>query len=219
MNRRRVRAQLLFYTGEINRAMNPLNHMMKIFCVLGFVTLFHGSASAEDEWFVSFYTGQYSNTALNEIVRFNTDFERSHVYAISLGKELGTYKDSIRYEVEGQVAWHSGKQTHGEVNAAFTLRWLPFPWDRYLDTSFAFGNGLSYAASEPELEIREGDEKETNQLLYYILVELAFTVPQYHSWDVFVRIHHRSSVFGVIDGISTGSNFVGMGLRYRFLSF
>ena len=66
-----------------------------------------------------------------------------------------------------------------ELNCAFTLRWLPFFWDKYLDTSFAFGNGLSYATSDPELEIREGDENKTNQLLYYVLVELAFSLLQH----------------------------------------
>ncbi len=187
--------------------------------VLGMASLSHGPATAEQRWMVSFYTGQYSDTALNEIIRFNTDFESSNVYVLSLGRELGTFKDIIGYEVEGQVAWHTGEQTHEEINAAFTLRWLPFPWDRYLDTSFAFGNGLSYATSDPELEIREGNDHETNQLLYYILVETAFTIPHYDSWDLFVRVHHRSSVFGLIGGISTGSNFVGIGIRYRFSSF
>ena len=171
---------------------------------------------ATEKWFASIYAGQYSNTALNEIIRLNTDFERSHVYVVSLGKELGVYKDLIGYELEGQVAWHSGMQHHEEVNCAFTLRWLPFPWDKYLDTSFAFGNGLSWATDEPELEIREGDENKSNQLLYYILVELAFAFPRQPQWNLFVRIHHRSSVFGVIDNITTGSNFVGLGLRYKF---
>lgn len=174
------------------------------------------SPKAAEKWFVSIYTGQYSNTALNEIVRLNTDFESSNVYVLSVGKELGVYKDVLGYELEGQVATHSGEQSHQEVNGAFTLRWLSFPWNRYLLTSFAFGNGLSYATSEPELEIREGDEHETNQLLYYILVELAFSLPQQPDWALFVRIHHRSSVFGLIDNITTGSNFVGLGLRYRF---
>ena len=173
-------------------------------------------ARAAERWFTSIYAGQYSNTALNEIIRINTDFESSNVYVLSVGKQLGDYKGLIGYELEGQVAKHSGKQSHEEINGAFTLRWLPFPWDRYLDTSFAFGNGLSYATSEPELEIREGDEHKTNQLLYYILVELAFSLPQEPDWDLFVRIHHRSSVFGLIDNITTGSNFVGLGLRYKF---
>jgi hypothetical protein len=171
---------------------------------------------ATEKWFTSIYAGQYSNTALNEIIRLNTDFERSHVYVLSLGKELGIYKDVIGYELEGQVAWHSGMQHHEEVNCAFTLRWLPFFWDKYLDTSFAFGNGLSYATDEPELEIREGDENKSTHLLYYILVELAFALPRQPQWNLFVRIHHRSSVFGLIDNISTGSNFVGLGLRRKF---
>jgi hypothetical protein len=171
---------------------------------------------AAGKWFASVYAGQYSNTALNEIIRLNTDFERSHVYVLSLGKELGIYKDVIGYELEGQVAWHSGMQHHEEINGSFTLRWLPFIWDKYIDTSFAFGNGLSYATDEPELEIREGDEEKTNRWLYYILVELSFALPKQPQWDLFIRIHHRSSVFGLIDNISTGSNFVGLGLRYKF---
>jgi hypothetical protein len=171
---------------------------------------------ATEKWFTSIYAGQYSDTALNEIIRLNTDFESSHVYVLSVGKELGVYKNVIGYEVEGQVAWHSGMQHHEEVNCAFTLRWLPFFWDKYLDTSFAFGNGLSFATDEPELEIREGDENKSNQLLYYILVELAFALPRQPQWNLFVRIHHRSSVFGLIDNITTGSNFVGLGLRYKF---
>jgi hypothetical protein len=171
---------------------------------------------ASEKWFASFYAGQYSDTALNEIIRLNTRFEHSNVYVLSLGKELGTYKDLIGYELEGQVAQHWGKQDHEELNFAFTLRWLPFLWDKYLDTSFAFGNGLSIATSEPELEIREGDEHRTNPILYYILVELAFALPQQPQWNLFVRIHHRSSVFGLIENITTGSNFVGLGLRYKF---
>jgi len=187
-----------------------------VLAVCGMIFFSFMPSRAGEQWFVSFYTGVYSNTALNEIIRLNTDFEHSNIYVLSLGKELGTIKDFIGYELEGQLAWHSGEQDNGELNCAFTLRWLPFFWDKYLDTSFAFGNGLSYATSDPELEIREGDENETSQLLYYILVELAFSLPQQPQWDLFVRIHHRSSVFGAIDNITTGSNFVGLGLRYKF---
>lgn len=178
--------------------------------------LIHSTAMADDQWFVSLYAGQYSDTALNEIVRFNTRFENSQVYVLSLGKELGVYKNKIGMEVEGQVGWHSGMQSNGEINVSYTLRWLPFYWDKYLDTSFAFGNGVSYATSDPELEIRESNDDATSQWLYYILVEMAFVVPNYEQCDFFVRIHHRSSVFGAIDGIIAGSNFVGAGIRYRF---
>ncbi|MGD9006327.1 MAG: hypothetical protein PVG41_00335 [Desulfobacteraceae bacterium] len=169
-----------------------------------------------DQWFASGYIGQYSDTAFNEIIRFNTEFESSYVHVLSVGKELGVYKDKIQYELEAQVSKHTGDQEHEEINAVFTLRWLPFWWDDYLDTSFAFGNGISYATEDPPLEIRDSDDDETSKWLYYFLVEMAFVVPKTTDWDLFMRIHHRSSVFGAIDNVIAGSNFVGLGLRYRF---
>jgi hypothetical protein len=169
-----------------------------------------------DQWFVSYYAGRYSDTAFNEIVRFNTEFESSDVHVVSVGKELGIYNNIIQYELEGQFSKHTGDQDHEEINGVFTLRWLPFWWDKYLDTSFAFGNGISYATEDPPLEIRDSDDDETSKWLYYFLVEMAFGVPRLSNWDLFLRIHHRSSVFGAINNVMAGSNFVGLGLRYRF---
>ncbi len=169
-----------------------------------------------DQWFASYYVGQYSDTAFNEIIRFNTELESSFVHVASVGKELGVYKDIIQYELEAQISKHTGDQDHEEINGVFTLRWLPFLWDDYLDTSFAFGNGFSYATEDPPLEIRDSDDDETSRWLYYFLVEMAFVIPKLPSWDLFMRIHHRSSVFGAINNIMAGSNFVGLGLRYRF---
>jgi hypothetical protein len=168
------------------------------------------------QWFVSYYAGQYSDTAFNEIIRFNTEFESSYVHVLSMGKELGLYKDIIQNELEAQVSKHTGDQDHEEINGVFTLRWLPFWWDDFLDTSFAFGNGISYATEDPPLEIRDSDDDETSKWLYYFLVEMAFGVPKTTDWDLFLRIHHRSSVFGAIDNVIAGSNFVGLGIRYRF---
>ena len=169
-----------------------------------------------NQWFASYYIGQYSDTAFNEIIRFNTELESSYVHVLSVGKELGVYKDKIQYELEAQVSKHTGDQDHEEINGAFTLRWLPFWWDDYLDTSFAFGNGISYATEDPPLEIRDSDDDETSKWLYYFLVETAFTVPKSTNWDMFIRIHHRSSVFGAINNVMAGSNYVGLGFRYRF---
>jgi hypothetical protein len=119
-------------------------------------------------------------------------------------------------EWEAQVAAHTGLQDHKEINGAFTLRWLPFPWDQYLDTDFAFGNGLSWASSDPKLEIREGNDERTGQVLYYFLFEFSFPSQRIPKWEVFIRIHHRSSAFGLFENTWTGSNFVGGGIRYFF---
>jgi hypothetical protein len=101
-------------------------------------------------------------------------------------------------------------------NGTVSLRWLPFPWDRHLDTSFAFGNGLSYATEEPPLEIMDSDDNKSSQWLYYLFLEFAFAHPDHRHWDLFIRVHHRSGVFGLFHDVDSGSNFIGPGLRYRF---
>lgn len=172
--------------------------------------------SADEEWFVSIYGGRYSDSDLWEILLLQTEIESSDILVLSVGKNIGVYKDRIGFELEGQLAFHSGQQTHEEINAVWTMRWLPFLWDDYIDTSFAFGNGISYATAEPPLEIADNSDHKTSRWLYYMLVELAVSLPGQSQWDLFVRVHHRSGAYGAINGVSGGSNFVGVGIRYGF---
>jgi hypothetical protein len=94
------------------------------------------------------------------------------------------------------------------------LRWLSFCWDRYLDTSLAIGNGISYATKIPEIEARKHEE--TSNILNYLMIEMDFAVPWQSDWSIFARFHHRSGIFGLINDVSGGSNAVGLGLKYTF---
>lgn len=197
---------------------------MKPICnivTLAFILLLCSQAQAGDKpaskpWFTSLYWGQFSNTALIDNLQFNHDFDSSRIYVVSVGKEVWRYKERIAFEVEGQVGHHTGKQDNREINLALTLRYLPFYWDSIVDTSFAFGNGLSYATQRPALEEEAAGEEHTSQVLYYILVEWAFSLANHPRWDLFWRIHHRSGVYSRLAGEDAVSNFVGVGLRYRF---
>ncbi len=175
-----------------------------------------GAADVEAKWFVSVYGGQVSDTAFNEVVRFQTQFEDYYLAAVALGRELWSYKEVVAIEAEGQIVQHFKGKAHQEFNAALILRWLPFPWDDYLDTSLAIGNGLSYATRDPEFEIETADDNLTSQTLYYLMLEVVFSLARESKWGVFTRIHHRSSVFGLVDGAFAASNYVCAGIRYRF---
>lgn len=174
------------------------------------------AADAGERWFASGYIGKFSDNALVSIIGGSTQFEESYVYVGSIGRELGAYNRNISMEWAAQAATHTGDQSHAELNGVFTVRWHPFPWDRHLDTNVALGNGLSYASEPPPLEERESDENETSKLLYYVLVELAFAPPGGSDWEGFIRTHHRSSVFGAINDVHAGSNYVGGGVRHYF---
>lgn len=171
---------------------------------------------AQDRWFASLYGGRFSDNALLDILRFQTEIEDSNLYVLSIGKEVGRYKDKIVYELEGQVGFHQGEQSHQELNGAFAIRWQPLPWDRWIDSSIAIGNGLSYATTEPPLEKMDQKDNKASRLLYYLYAEMAFEPFKETDLEMFIRVHHRSGIFGLINGIDSGSNFIGFGIRYYF---
>ena len=201
------------------------------------------SASSSNNWYATCYVGQLTTNDLREFFQGSMDTVESYMFALAVGKEVWRYHDAMAIELEGQLAKYVGgytfecntpecmqlppekrarkKQDHAEINALVVLRWLDFPWDRYVDTSFAFGEGLSYATHVPAVEENLhfetfGFDNDTSNLLNYLMLELALAMPGSQSWSLVARIHHRSSVFGVLADSESGSNTLGLGLRYDF---
>jgi hypothetical protein len=173
----------------------------------------YSQATAGGDRHVSLFGGRACYDTLRDVLA-DTEYVDSYISALIVGKDLTEYKHYLRLEGEGQIVKHWGLQDHFEFNALLVLRWQAFPWDRYLDTSFAIGEGLSYATNDPEIEVEKHDR--TSRLLNYLMFELAVVVPQHPQWTLFGRVHHRSGVFGLFDGMNGGSNVVGAGIRYTF---
>jgi len=222
--------------------------LLLIFIVLAGV---QQNAFADGKWFFSIYGGQFSDNDLKEVVVGQTNFKRSHIAALAIGKELWKYHDYLNLEAEGQFVKHWGRERYScscpacgnpgydwaegqsyskqntgrheyeEYNAVLVLRWLKFPWNQYVNTSLAFGEGLSYATKLPPVEmdqhaINQGHEYKVSKLLNYLLVELSFSIPRFSSYSTFARIHHRSGIFGFFNDVNGGSNFIAGGIRATF---
>ena len=171
-----------------------------------------------NKWFLTFYGGKYSPDDLKNIFLGSASFENSRIFCLALSHEiLSFWKHRITGEWEVQAAKHFGIQDNFETNGLFLLRWHPFPWDKYLDTSFAVGDGLSYAWGRPETEVIESDS--STRLLNYLVFEFSFK-PHWecpkHPISFVFRIHHRSGVFGLFNGTHGGSNFLCGGIRFAF---
>ncbi|TVQ28076.1 MAG: hypothetical protein EA370_17100 [Wenzhouxiangella sp.] len=170
----------------------------------------------------SFHVGVYGGQAAKErmldiLTRYNTGFIDSYLVAVAPGYVHGRGKH-IRREIEGQVVYHWGEQSHWEFNAAYMLRWMTFPWDHRVDTRFALGAGVSWATEVPFIEPRakELGEEESAQFLGYVAVEIELAPPGDSPWSGFIRLHHRSDAFGLFHDKRGGSNFITVGTRYYF---
>ena len=181
------------------------------------------NASADDDkientveqykWFFTLYGGAFTDSDLEDDLTFNWDFG-DHTYIIvgALARELWRYEDFISFEVEGQLGKYFGQEHQGQINGLIIARWLKFPWDKYVDTSFAVGDGLSYNTHTSDVE--KDDDEDAGRWLNYLMFEVTLGLPKYPRWDFVYRIHHRSSIRGLIG--EGASNFVTAGFKYAF---
>jgi len=165
------------------------------------------------KWFLTVYGGVHAQPDFYHVVRFDMSFEDDTYIAVAaLAREFWRYENWISFEIEGQIGKYFGKEHQWQFTGLLIGRWHWFPWDKYLDTSFAVGNGLSYNTEISKVE--KEDDDEAIRWLNYLMVELAFKLPKYPRWDLVYRIHHRSSNSGLIG--AGGSNFITGGIKFSF---
>ncbi len=171
----------------------------------------------DEDWQLMVFGGALStNEFLSEIILGGTlAFEDSGVAGVGLSKRLFDLGDYVGFDAEGQVIRHFGEQDHWEFTALILLRWLVFPWDKYVDTTLAVGEGISHASRVPVLERRAFGEDESTDTLNYLVGELTFRLPEVSSWELSLRFQHRSGVFRTIDNVQESSTNFVVGLKFN----
>ena len=165
------------------------------------------------KWFLTVYGGAHAQDDIADVFAFKAKFEDNDYIAVAaLAREFWHYEKYISFEVEGQIGKHFNNDTFWEFNGLIIGRWHAFPWNKYVDTSFAVGDGFSYYTEISKVE--EDDDDDAQKTLNYLMFELALGLPQYPRWDMVVRIHHRSSIFGLYG--AGGSNYVCGGIKFSF---
>jgi hypothetical protein len=193
---------------------------LKIFILflfsLSFPLPFAHSSEEARERHITFYGAVMTDGALPETAFLSASFDREYRFAtVAVGKKIGNLFDRIDFELEGQVVKHIAGQHHWEFNALVVARWLRFPWNDIIKTSFAVGEGLSLASETPQFEKKYHGE-ETNAFLNYLMFEFDFALPDNPRWSLVTRLHHRSGVYGLFNGVDGASNALGLGIRYHF---
>ncbi len=183
-------------------------------CQIGAATARDDGAAVQQRPDISVfaYGARWTDTRFVEILQFQTAMQDSHLAAVGISRRLHRFSDHLHLGGEINVARHWGQQDHFELNAAANLRWTRFPWDHLVDTSAAWGIGPSRAFGDPVIEDRRPSRTQA-----FMMAEVTFapSASRESSWEAFLRIHHRSGVFGVVSDAS-GSNFIGTGVRFHF---
>lgn len=190
---------------------------MSAWVVMSVLVLFYPVQTNAAEYTITFYGGKYSDDRLGDVlVSKPVNFMDSYLAVFAFTKIFPLMSQSHQWELEGQLGKHFRGQNHWEFNAVAIYRWQRFPWNKYLKTSAAIGDGLSYASQTPPLEASSPTNVGATRLLNYIMVEMTVAPPQIDNWALVVRVHHRSGVYGLFDDVEGGSNVIGAGVKFTF---
>jgi hypothetical protein len=211
----------------------------KMLCIISLLCIFFPAASMSApatvypegqalydkyRWGVLYFFGITGSDSLGAMVKGGFHRWPEHVQSLEITHTLScdNWLRRLVYPLVGvvqvavNVSMRNGSNQHkiDEFNPYAEARWANFPWNKYVNTSFAIGEGISYDTSIPSLE--KGASQNTKRLLNYLLLEATFAPPRYPRLQLVARIHHRSGCFGLYHAGNTGSNTVGLGIRYLF---
>jgi hypothetical protein len=169
---------------------------------------------ADGKFWVNGWAGVIAEAELSSIL-FTADYSTGDVGVVgmSLGREFGSIGNSLRFEWETGASFHFGDETFATFHAYLIARWIYFPWNKWLMTTFAMGTGPSLATKKSKYE------KEDGEASYYkngMMMEFTFNLPEQPDWLLQLRIQHRSSIFGVLPNAGTPSDYLTVGFKHRF---
>ncbi|TGM30455.1 hypothetical protein EHQ82_01410 [Leptospira selangorensis] len=183
-------------------------------------------ALPKENWSLVLYGGIFTTTDLIPIVfRQKTDYRESYIGTIGVSRPLDYRIRWFDFFWETNVTKHFGEMNHGETNAFYIVK-----INRVFDSpiSFSLGEGMSLATENPKLENKakgfyfdsgiQRDAIQSRALLNYMMVEVSSYLPFERKTEIFIRVHHRSGIFGLYcpPDPNCGSNFVSYGFRTMF---
>jgi hypothetical protein len=165
-------------------------------------------------YYTSVFAGNITDQDFHQILLepWDTEFLDSWMVGGAIGFERPTRWSRVDLGAEVQLVKWFGDQDHWELNAMPILGRYRFEGTAWLLRSVSFGLGLSYASEVPVEEVI--DDGESNRFMVYWAAEAEFGRTD-SKYTPFIKLHHRSNAFGLIDE-DAGSNTLALGLRRRF---
>ncbi len=99
-------------------------------------------------------------------------------------------------------------------NASMQIRWVDFPWNSFVHTTFAAGLGLSYASQIYDMDIQRHPGEDRSHLKFNVPIQFSFSLPDAPQHQIIFYISHHSGGFGFFD--HGGVNSIGASYAYSF---
>ena len=177
-----------------------------------------GAAQSSSNWRVGFSVGALNQESLDGLLyRIEIpSFHSSYLAGLDGVDTPHLQVQPLDLEVRGEVARRFGMDRQSEVDLITVVRWKKFPWNDKLYTNFRFGFlGGSYVSSISPWEKQDSGNNKGSKFLQLLIGEFTFSPSESSNYEAFIGLHHRSGIFTLINGVTGGSNYFVVGVRFR----
>ena len=174
------------------------------------------SAPAEKPWHADIWYGALNSGDFTESIidPASTSIEDEQIVGFTVGQKLFDLGYGFSFGL-GVLGAHRIDEGGFELGMPMTVTFDGFPWRERLPTKLAIAVGPSFISKITPTEKRKADNNQGSKVLNMFSPEVEVGVPD-TDWSGFFRLHHRSGIFGLIDGVSGGSTYFTFGVRHRF---
>lgn len=177
-----------------------------------------------DEWAVTVLGGWLNEANFSGVLfsPWTSSFDDTRIISAAISKRVHEFDESSfvgQYwfvELEAGIGQRFGNSDATEIWTALYLKFDGFPWSDIILTTAGVSTGINYVSSISDLEVSKSGNDKGSNLLHYFSPEIAFADPDRKNLEFVARLHHRSGIFGLFDGVSGGSTFLSLGLRQHF---
>lgn len=165
-------------------------------------------------WSIGGYAGVLSGSAFYETLT-NIRYRPSYIAAVDVTYSAFTFDSlPLAIDIDTTVAKRFGQDSQWDFGIIPMARWKYFPWNDYLYTNLRVGLiGVSYVTGISPWELHWSGNDRGSQFLNYLAVEVDVAPKPESPSEFFVRVHHRSGAWGLINGTYGGSTYVTLGWR------
>lgn len=168
---------------------------------------------------VFLYSGAATNAPLLDIIKLKVpQFEPYTAVSAGVSHRLIRSERYMALDAELVLTRYLENPRSYGVGASLMARLIETPWHRTLPGSLGFGAGWSWATRIPEVEAKSIPISARG--LFQLQMEFEFDLGRAANdggaWSVFIRDQHRSGIFGLIDGVVGGSDYICLGVRRWF---
>ncbi len=144
------------------------------------------------------------------------------IYSFTVSRRIGefrwniggfTFTPQVEIPLNLEIVDENTSSPFVTLNASFAVRWVDYPWNDYVKTTFSMGLGLSYADQIYAIDIVRHPGEKRSKLKFNWPIQLTLALPEHPDHQVTIFISHHSGGHIFDEG---GFNSLGMGYRREF---